>query len=190
MEAQWIDPITSEDTQPERGPPGKKAPAAAGCKEDPPIEAPTPSVRIQGKAPRTTPDPEQGSWRRTSNQNMGQGRTMERAKYNRSSCPQRGPPGNPPRGTGCAEQPQTEGRGLTRKLTITPDPNGDTKPSFRSRTKEPRPCRGDPIVKVGNPSREEDPLEQGEPEPDGGRRTGKKPRNLKTQQAVCAQPQV
>ena len=73
---------------------------------------------------------------------------------------------------------------------MTPDPNGDTKPSFRSRTNEPRPRRGDPIAKVGNPSGEEDPLEQGELEPDGGRRTGKKPRKLKAQQAVCAQPQV
>ena len=117
---------------------------------------------------------------------MGQGRTLERAKYNRSSRPQRGPPGNPPRGTGCAEKPQTEVRGLTRILTITLDPNGDTKPSFHSRTNEPHSRRGDPIAKVG----EEDPLEQGELEPDGGRRTGKKPRNLKAQQDVCAQPQV
>ena len=70
------------------------------------------------------------------------------------------------------------------------DPNGDTKPSFRSRTKESRPCRGDPIAKVGNSSGEEDPPEQGELEPDGGRRTGKKSKNLKAQQAVCAQPQV
>ena len=111
---------------------------------------------------------------------------MERAKYNRSSSSQRGPPGNPPRGTGCAEKPQTEVRGPTRKLTITPDPNG----SFRLRTNETRPRRGDTIAKVGNPSGEEDPLEQGELEPDGGRRTGKKPRNRKAQQAVCSQPQV
>ena len=49
------------------------------------------------------------------------------------------------------------------------DPNGDTKSSFRSRTcKEPRPGRGDPIAKVGNPSGEENPQEQGELEPDGG----------------------
>ena len=47
-----------------------------------------------------------------------------------------------------------------------------------------------PIAKVGNPSGEEDPLEQGEQEPDGGRRTGKKPRKLQAQQAVCTQPQV
>ena len=45
-EAQWRDPITSEDTQPQRGPPGKNAPAAAGRKEEPPIEALTPSGRI------------------------------------------------------------------------------------------------------------------------------------------------
>ena len=29
-EEQWRDPITPEDTQPQRGPPGKNAPAAAG----------------------------------------------------------------------------------------------------------------------------------------------------------------
>ena len=29
-EEQWRDPITPEDTQPKRGPPGKNAPAAAG----------------------------------------------------------------------------------------------------------------------------------------------------------------
>ena len=45
-EAQWRDPITCEDTQPQRGPPGKKAPAAAGRKEEPLTEAPTPSGRI------------------------------------------------------------------------------------------------------------------------------------------------
>ena len=67
---------------------------------------------------------------------------------------------------------------------------GDTKPSFRSRTNDPRPRRGDPIAKVGNPSGEEEPLEQADQEPDGGRRTGKKPRKLQAQQAVCAQPKV
>ena len=72
----------------------------------------------------------------------------------------------------------------------TPDPNGDTKPSFQSRTKEPRPRRGDPIANVGNPGGEEDPQEQGELEPDVGRRTGKKPRKPKAQQAVCTHPQV
>ena len=30
MEEPWRDPITPEDTQPQRGPPGKKAPVAAG----------------------------------------------------------------------------------------------------------------------------------------------------------------
>ena len=30
MEEQWRDPRTPEDTQPQRGPPGKNAPAAAG----------------------------------------------------------------------------------------------------------------------------------------------------------------
>ena len=60
--------------------------------------------------------------------------------------------------------PQTEVRGPSTKLTSTPDPNGDTKPSFRSGTNYPQTRRSDPIAKVGNPSGEEDPLEQ---EPDG-----------------------
>ena len=80
---------------------------------------------------------------------MGQWRTLERAKDNRSSWKQRGPPGNTPWGTGRAEKLQTEVRGPARKLTSTPDPNGDTKPSFRSRTNDPRPRRGDPIVRLG-----------------------------------------
>ena len=46
MEEQWRDPRTPEDTQPQRGPPGKNAPAAAGRKEEPPTEALTPSRRI------------------------------------------------------------------------------------------------------------------------------------------------
>ena len=75
-----------------------------------------------------------------------------------------------------------------QELTSAPDPNGDTKPSFRSRTNDPRPRRGDPIAKVGNPSGEEYPLEQVDQEPDGGLRTGKKPRKLQAQQAVCTQP--
>ena len=40
-EAQWRDPRTSEDTQPQRGQPGKNA-----HKEEPPTEALTPSGRI------------------------------------------------------------------------------------------------------------------------------------------------
>ena len=67
--------------------------------------------------------------------------------------------------------PQTAVRGPSRKLTSAPDPNGDTKPSFQSRTNDPRPRRGDPIAKAGNPSGEEDPLEQVDQKPDGGRRT-------------------
>ena len=42
-----------------------------------------------------------------------------------------------------------------QEMTSVPDPNGDTKPLFRSRTNDPRPRRGDPIAKVGNPSGEE-----------------------------------
>ena len=75
-----------------------------------------------------------------------------------------------------------------QELTSAPDPNEDTKPSVRSRTNDPRPHRGDPIAKVGNPSGNENPLEQVDQEPDGGRRTGKQLRKLQVQQAVCAQP--
>ena len=45
----------------------------------------------------------------------------------------------------------------------------------RGQTK-PRPRRGDPIAKVGNPSGEEEPLEPVDPEPDGGGRTVRKHR--------------
>ena len=71
-----------EDTQSQRGPPGKKAQAAAGRKQEPPTEAPTPSGRIQGKAPWNTRDREQVSPRQTCHHNMGQG-TLKRAKNNR-----------------------------------------------------------------------------------------------------------
>ena len=56
-----------------------------------------------------------------------------------------------------------------------------------------RPHRGDPIAKGGNHRRKEDPPELAEPEPAGGRRTGKKGQeatNPLVQQAVGAQPQV
>ena len=67
-----------EETQTQR----KKAQAAAGRKEKPPTEAPTPSGRIQGKAPWNTRDREQVSPRQTCHHNVGQG-TLERAKNNR-----------------------------------------------------------------------------------------------------------
>ena len=43
--AQWRDPRTSQDPQRQWGPPGKKAPAAAGRKAEPPTEAQTPAGR-------------------------------------------------------------------------------------------------------------------------------------------------
>ena len=43
---------------------------------------------------------------------------------------------------------------------------------------------------AGSSLPEADATEQVDQEPDGGRRTGKKPRKLQAQQAVCAQPQV
>ena len=55
----------------------------------------------------------------------------------------------------------------SQELTSVPDPHGDTKPSFRSRTSSPRPRRGDPIAKVGNPSGEEKPQELAYQEPEG-----------------------
>ena len=61
--AQWRDPRTSLDPQLQRGQPGKKEPAAAGRKEEPPTEALTSTGRSKGKVPMTTPDPEPGSWR-------------------------------------------------------------------------------------------------------------------------------
>ena len=110
---QWRDPITSEDMQPQQGQPGKKAPAAAGRKEEPPTEALTLSSRIYGKAPTTTPDPEQGSWRRTSNHNMGQGRTLERAKDNRRLSASVRTTRKHTCRTGREEKPQTEVRSPT-----------------------------------------------------------------------------
>ena len=40
-----------------RGTPGKRAPAAAGRKAEPPTEAPTPAGKNEGRVPKTTPDP-------------------------------------------------------------------------------------------------------------------------------------
>ena len=87
-----------------------------------------------------------------------------------------------------AQIPADRGRRASQELTSGPDPNGETKPSYRSRTNKPRPRRGDPIMKVGNPSREEKALEPVCPEPDGGRRAGRKQKKLQAQQQVCAQP--
>ena len=55
--AQWREPRTSQDPQLQWGPPGKRAPAAAGRKAEPPTEAQTPASRKEGRVPKTTPDP-------------------------------------------------------------------------------------------------------------------------------------
>ena len=69
MEAQWIDPITSEDTQPQRGPPGKKAPAAAGHKEEPPVRRqvqPQTRSKVRGGENGTTTWDREEHWRELS----------------------------------------------------------------------------------------------------------------------------
>ena len=72
------------------------------------------------------------------------------------------------------QKPADRGWRASQELSSAPDPNGETKPSFRSRTNNPRPRRGDPIAKVGNPSGEEKPQESVYQEPKGGRRAGRK----------------
>ena len=49
-----------QNPQPQRGTPGKRAPAAAGRKAEPPTEAPTPAGRNEGRVLKTTPDPSKG----------------------------------------------------------------------------------------------------------------------------------
>ena len=55
--AQWREPRIPQNLQPQRGTPGKRAPAAAGRKAEPPTEAPTPAGRKAGRVRKTTPDP-------------------------------------------------------------------------------------------------------------------------------------
>ena len=55
--AQWRAPRIPQNPQPQRGTPGKRAPAAAGRKAEPPTEAPTPAGRKEGRVRKTTPDP-------------------------------------------------------------------------------------------------------------------------------------
>ena len=51
--AQWREPRIPQNPQPQRGTPGKRAPAAVGRK----AEAPTPAGRKEGRVRKTTPDP-------------------------------------------------------------------------------------------------------------------------------------
>ena len=78
-----------------------------------------------------------------------------------------------PEGQG-AQIPADRGGRANQELTSVPDPNGETKPSLRSRTDYPLPRRGGPIAKVGNPSGEEKPLGPVDQEHDGGRKAGRK----------------
>ena len=55
--AQWREPRTSQNPKPKGGPPGKRAPAAAGRKAEPPTKALTPAGRNESRVPKTTPDP-------------------------------------------------------------------------------------------------------------------------------------
>ena len=55
--AQWREPRTPQNPQPQRGTPGKRAPVAAGRKAEPPTEAPTPAGRNEGRVLKTTPGP-------------------------------------------------------------------------------------------------------------------------------------
>ena len=55
--AQWREPRIPQNPQPQRGTPGKRAPAAAGRKAEPPTEAPTPTGRKEGRVQKTTPNP-------------------------------------------------------------------------------------------------------------------------------------
>ena len=55
--AQWREPRIPQNPQPQRGTPGKRAPATAGRKAEPPTEAPTPAGRKEGRVRKTTPDP-------------------------------------------------------------------------------------------------------------------------------------
>ena len=55
--AQWREPRIPQNPQPQRGTSGKRDPAAAGRKAEPPTEAPTTAGRKEGRVRKTTPDP-------------------------------------------------------------------------------------------------------------------------------------
>ena len=139
-----------------------------------------PSRQKWGWGTKDNPRPLARAGEVTLNPNKGQWRTLERAKDNRSSWTQRGSLDNTPWGTGRADTRRQRWE-VQPGLTSVPDPNGETKPSFRSRTNNPRPRRGDPIAKVGNPRGEEKPLEPVDQEPDGGRKASRKHKKAQAQ---------
>ena len=67
-----------------------------------------PQLAEEGQGTQDNPRPTARATEATLNPNMGQGRTLEGAKDNRSSRTRGGPSGNTPGGTGRAETPQTE----------------------------------------------------------------------------------
>ena len=67
-----------------------------------------PQLAEEGQGAQDNPRPTARAAEATLNPNMGQGRTLEGAKDNRSSRTQGGPSGNTLGGTGRAETPQTE----------------------------------------------------------------------------------
>ena len=77
-----------------------------------------PSRQELGQGTKYNPRPVARVGEATLNPNMGQWRTLERAKDNRSSWTQRGPPGNTPWGTGHAETLQTEVWGPSRNWPV------------------------------------------------------------------------
>ena len=143
----------------------------------------TPEGEGPSREGRTLADsqPQGGNSKRTGSPRVPW-RTLERVKVNLRVRTQWGPPGNTPWVTGRADtrrqrrdvQPGTDQRTV-------PDPNGETKPSFRSRTSSPRPSRGDPIAKVGNPSGEKKPQEPVHQEPEVGRMAGRKQKKTPAQ---------
>ena len=58
--AQWREPRTSQNPQLQRGPPGKRAPAAAGRRAEPPTEAQTPAGRKRVVYQRQSQNPSKG----------------------------------------------------------------------------------------------------------------------------------
>ena len=54
--AQRREPRNPQNSQPQRGTPGKRAQAAAGRKAEQPTEIPTPAGRKEGRVRKTTPD--------------------------------------------------------------------------------------------------------------------------------------
>ena len=114
-----------------------------------------PQPAEEGQGTQDNPRPAARVAEATLNPNLGQGRTLEGAKDSRSSRNTARTIYQHTRRDRVGRDAADRGVRSNHELTSGPDPNGDTKPSFRLRTNKPRPRRGDPIAKVGNPSGEE-----------------------------------